>query len=88
MLTRKQLYRKTIRHFQNKKLLVETDNRYTDLQSDSTNTNQMDKKILKSKENTKKSENSIEKIKSIRFNKFVYVKLIPTKEEHQKYYTI
>ena len=87
MLTRKQLYRKTIRHFQNKKLLIETDNRYTDLQSDSTNTNQMDK-ILNSKENAKKSKNSIEKIKSIRFNKFVYVKLIPTKEEHKKYYTI
>ena len=64
MLTRKQLYRKTIRHFQNKKLLIETDNRYTDLQSDSTNTNQMDK-ILNSKENAKKSKNSIEKIKSI-----------------------
>ena len=87
MLTRKQLYRKTIRHFQNNKLLIETDNRYTDLQSDSTNTNQMDK-ILNSKENTKKSKNSIEKIKSIRFNKYVYVKLIPTKEEQQKYYTI
>ena len=84
MLTRKQLYRKTIRHFQNKKLFIDTDNRYTDSKSDSTNTNQ----ILNSKENAKKSKNSIEKIKSIRFNKYVYVKLIPTKEEHQKYYTI
>ena len=87
MLTRKQLYRKTIKNFQSKNKLIEKNNRYTDLQIDSTNRNPMNF-IFDSKETTNNSKDSIEKIKSIRFDRFVYVRLIPTKEEYQKYNTI
>ena len=41
MLTRKQLYRKTIKNFKSKNKLIEKNNRYTDSQIDSTNRNPM-----------------------------------------------